>query len=159
MPWGAPNSLIRFYLQPCINSMSGGWKWSYGSHYLVIPDSGCPKGGHFLSRYSNNSPETCNLTFNSVGDIFNRSIYVHICIVDIHINMYISLPLFVSFLFYFHTSDNFGRFRHVMSVDLYWSLEIIFLVWRGTAYLCSVLSPLTFFEKKMMLEISIWYNS
>ena len=57
--WSAPNSLIRSYLQPCTNSMCGGWKWSYGSHYLIITDCGCPKGGSFLSKSSHNSPEIC----------------------------------------------------------------------------------------------------
>ena len=57
--WSAPNSLIRAYLQPCTNTMWGGWKWSCGSHYLIIPDCGCPKGGSFLSRSSHNSPELC----------------------------------------------------------------------------------------------------
>ena len=55
--WSTPNSLIRSYLQPCTNSMWGGWKWSCGSHYLIIPDCGCPKGGSFLCRTSHNPPE------------------------------------------------------------------------------------------------------
>ena len=59
--WIAPNSLIRSYLQPCTNSIWGGWKWSCGTHYLILPDCGCPKGGSFLSR-SHNSPATCTVT-------------------------------------------------------------------------------------------------
>ena len=59
--WSAPNSLIRSYLQHCANSMLGGWKRSCGSHYLIISDCGCPKGGSFLSRSSHNSPMTCLL--------------------------------------------------------------------------------------------------
>ena len=35
------------------------WKWSCGSHYLIIPDCGCPKGGSFLSRTSHNSGVMC----------------------------------------------------------------------------------------------------
>ena len=54
--WSAPNSLIRSYLQPCTKSM-----WSCGSHYLIVPDCGCPKGGSFLSRSSHKSPDTWNL--------------------------------------------------------------------------------------------------
>ena len=57
--WSAPNSLIRSYLQPCTNSMGGGWKWSCGSQYLIIPDCVCPtKGGSFLPISSHHFPET-----------------------------------------------------------------------------------------------------
>ena len=38
----------------------GGWKWSCGFHYLIIPDYGCPKGGSFVSRTFHNPPELWN---------------------------------------------------------------------------------------------------
>ena len=41
-----------------VQTQCGWWKWSCGSHYLIMPDCWCPKGGSFLSRSSHNSPET-----------------------------------------------------------------------------------------------------
>ena len=78
--WSAPNSLIRSYLQPCTNTMWGGWKWSCGSHYLIIPDCGCPKGGSFLSRSSHNSPElwlTENLQKGSIWGAIYKSLLLN----------------------------------------------------------------------------------
>ena len=66
---GARLTSLSGLISSLVQTQCGGWKWSYGSHYLIIADCGCPKGGSFLSKSSHNSPD---IRITSLPIVFTR---------------------------------------------------------------------------------------